>query len=287
MASGVTGDLAASYAHCEAQLRAEDHDAWLAALFAPAAARPHLHAIGAFALEIGHVRERVRQPAAGEIRLQWWQDVVDGERKGEAAAHPVAAALVDTIARAGLPAIPFGDLLDAQRLALYDEPPDDLAVLERRCIAIHGTPIRLAARVLGGGPAIDPAADDAGVALGINALLGSIGRIDAGRRALLPTDLLRRHGSSRSEVGLAQPTPTLRLVLADLDAGARLHLRALRQRRPEIGPAGPAFLTTALVEPRLKLHAKRFVASSGPDGDLPPWRRQWRMWRAARNGGVL
>jgi len=287
VASGVTGDLAASYAHCEAQLRAEDHDAWLAALFAPAAARPPLHAIGAFALEIGHVRERVRQPAASEIRLQWWQDVVDGERKGEAAAHPVAAALVDTISRAGLPAIPFGDLLDAQRLALYDEPPADLAVLERRCIAIHGTLIRLAARVLGGGPAIDPAADDAGVALGITALLGSIGRIDAGRRALLPTDLLRRHGSSRSEVGLAQPTPTLRLVLADLDAGARLHLGALRQRRPEIGPAGPAFLTTALVEPRLKLHAKRFVASSGPDGDLPPWWRQWRMWRAARNGGVL
>ena len=118
--AAVTGDPTASYAHCEAQLKSEDHDGWLATLFAPADARPGLHAIGAFALELGHVRERVRQPIAGEIRLQWWQDVVDGSRTSEAAAHPVAAALLDTMARADLPPAIIADMIDAYRTALYD-----------------------------------------------------------------------------------------------------------------------------------------------------------------------
>ena len=149
-------DLPAAYAHCEALLRADDPDAWLAALLAPAAARPHLHALGAFALEVGLVRSRVTQAIAGEIRLQWWQDVADGERASEAAAHPVAAALVDTISRAALPRESFGDMLDAYRVDLYDEPPADLPALERRLGGTHVTPIRLAARVLGVGAAIDP-----------------------------------------------------------------------------------------------------------------------------------
>ena len=49
------------------------------------------------------MRDRVREPMPGEIRLQWWRDVLNGERAGEAAANPVAAALIETIARFALP----------------------------------------------------------------------------------------------------------------------------------------------------------------------------------------
>ncbi len=142
---------------------------------------PGLHAIGAFVLEVGHVRERVRQPIAGEIRLQWWQDVVDGSRSSEAAAHPVAAALLDTMARADLSQAVIADMIDAYRIALYDEPPADMAALERRLIALRGTPIRLAAQVLGvTGEAIEAATADAGVALGIMDLVTALPR-PAGR----------------------------------------------------------------------------------------------------------
>lgn len=279
-------DTAAAYAQCEAQLRAEDHDVWLAALLAPAESRPHLHALGAFALEVGHVRTRVRQAIAGEIRLQWWQDVVDGERAAEAAAHPVAAALVDTVRRAALPAAPFGDMLDAFRIALYDEPPLDLPALERSLVARRGTPIRLAARVLGGGPAIDPAADDAAVALGIVDLLRDLGSGPAGHPVLLPSDLLARHGSRRSDVEARRATPGLTAALAELRAAARVRLDALRTRRSALGDAGPAFLVTALAGPRLSL-SDRASDPFAPVPDVAPWRRQWRLWRAARNGGVL
>ena len=44
---------------------------------------------------LARVREAAREPLPGEIRLQWWRDVLGGERTGEAGANPVAAALLD------------------------------------------------------------------------------------------------------------------------------------------------------------------------------------------------
>lgn len=280
------GPVAAAYAHCEAELRAEDHDAWLAALLAPLDARPHLHALGAFVHEVAHVRSRVRQPAAGEIRLQWWQDVIDGERGSEAAAHPVAAALLDTMRHAMLPAAPFGDLLDGLRLALYDEPPADIPAMERRFLATHGTPIRLAARVLGGGAGTDPAADEAGVARGIADLLHRMRSDSNDHSVLLPTELLGRHGAAQADIDARRATPAAKAAVSELVSVARTRLGQLRAKRGTLGPASSAFLTTALIGPELTkadLAPDPFV----PWPDVPRWRRQWRLWRAARRGGVL
>src|ERR1700741_1474761 len=91
-----------NFAHCENLVRAGDKDRWLASLFAPADRRRHLHALYGFTLEVARVRELAREPMAGEIRLQWWREVIPGTRPGEAAANPVAAALLETIARFGL-----------------------------------------------------------------------------------------------------------------------------------------------------------------------------------------
>ena len=44
-----------AYAHCEALVRTSDKDRFLASLFAPADARPHLFALYAFNLEIARV----------------------------------------------------------------------------------------------------------------------------------------------------------------------------------------------------------------------------------------
>ena len=282
----MTRDLAVAYAHCETQLRAEDHDAWLAALFAPGARRSGVHAIGAFALETGHVRERVRQPIAGEIRLQWWQDVIDGGRSSEAAAHPVAAALLDTMARAALPQAIVADMIDAYRTALYDEPPVDVAALERRFIALRGSSVRLIAQILGGtGEVIEAAAADAGVALGVLDLMTALPRVSGRHRVLLPGDLLTRHGATQGEIDAGHLTPGVERVLADLRMMARTRVTALRARRKRLGDAGPAFLTAALVEPRLKLGGRQdpFAVQA----DLPQWRRQWLLWRADRRGGAL
>src|SRR3984893_741338 len=122
-------------AHGEHLVRAGDKDRWLASLFAPADRRPLLHALYAFNLEVARVRELAREPIAGEIRLPWWREVIAGTRPGEAAANPVAAALLETIARYGLPVQTFLDLIEARAFDLYNDPMPSIAAFagyERR-----------------------------------------------------------------------------------------------------------------------------------------------------------
>ena len=71
-----------AYAHCEALTREADHDRWLAGLYAPEGARKHLYALAAFHIEVSRLRAIVRQPLAGEIRLQWWREALEGARAG-------------------------------------------------------------------------------------------------------------------------------------------------------------------------------------------------------------
>ena len=82
------------FEHCAALVREADRDRYLATLFAPAEMREALMALYAFNIEISRVRDVAREPMPGEIRLQWWREVLSDERDGEAASHPVAAALM-------------------------------------------------------------------------------------------------------------------------------------------------------------------------------------------------
>src|SRR6266480_6032053 len=116
----MTDPMQDAFAHCEGLVRAADRDRFLTTLFAPAEHRPALLALYAFNLEIARVREVVDEPLAGEIRLQWWSDVLEGEGRGEVAAHPVAAALQTIIARYRLSIERLKMLVDARRFDVYD-----------------------------------------------------------------------------------------------------------------------------------------------------------------------
>src|SRR5262245_27995248 len=137
-----------AFAHCEGLVRAADKDRFLASLFAPVEHRHALLALYAFNLQIARVREVVHEPVAGEIRLQWWSDVLGGEGHGEVAAHPVAAALLETIARYQLPRERLERLIEARRFDLYDEPMGTLADLEVYADGASTTLIALAGQIL-------------------------------------------------------------------------------------------------------------------------------------------
>jgi 15-cis-phytoene synthase len=154
-----------NFSYCEGLVREEDRDRFLATLFAPAAARPALYAIYAFDIEIGHIATRVREPLAGEVRLQWWHDVITGPSREQAAGSPVAAALIETIERHALPQQIFVDQIDAQRDALYRKPVEAMDQFEDWARKTEGGIVALAARILSGGDAFDHASAHAGVAL--------------------------------------------------------------------------------------------------------------------------
>ncbi len=270
-------------------MREGDHDNWLAALFAPSDRRPALHALHAFALDIGGVRDRVRQPLAGEIRLQWWRDAIEGEAPGGVAGHPVAAALLDAIARHDLSRGALLDVVEAFRIDLYDDPLPDMAALEAFFDATRGSVIRAATRVLGGGVA-DPgeAARHAAVAEGIAATIAGLpDRLDHGGRLPIPADILARHGTTPGELRAGIPAPVARAFLDDFRAVARQHLAALAARRRGVADAAaPVFLATSLVEPLLRASERRGVDPFKTGVAVPPWKRHWLLWRAARGGAI-
>jgi phytoene synthase len=271
-----------AYRHCEALTRAADKDRFLASLFAPAERRGALHALYAFDGEVARIRDAVREPLAGELRLQWWRDVLTGERSGEALASPVAAALCDTIARHALPAAPLLELLEARSFDLYDDPMPGLAHLDGYARQTASQVIALAARVLD--PAmVDDVAGPAGIARTVTQLLRNLARHASRRQLYVPADMLARHGVDAEDVFAGRATPALRAALAELRRHARAQFEAFMAGVSTIPAAVlPAFLTVTLVPLHLDRMERADYDPFRTVIDVPQWRRQWTLWRAAR-----
>jgi len=273
-----------AFAHCEALVRAADRDRFLATLFAPRERRGALFALYAFNVEIARVREVVRDPVAGEIRLQWWSDVLAGDGRGEIEAHPVASALRASVARYGLPPERLQTTISARRFDLYDEPMATLVDLETYADGASSSLIVLAAQILNGGSAPDMEAlsRHAGRAQAIAGLLKAFPFHAARGQLFVPLELLDRHGADREDVRIGRATPQLRSALADLRDSARRHLRQAQDMARTVSPdAMPALLPVALAGATLARMERGDYDPFVPV-EIAPWRRQWLIWRAAR-----
>jgi len=273
-----------AFAHCEALVRAADRDRFLATLFAPRERRGALFALYAFNVEIARVREVVRDPVAGEIRLQWWSDVLAGDGRGEIEAHPVASALRASVARYGLPPERLQTTISARRFDLYDEPIATLADLEAYADGASSSLIALAAQILNGDGAsdIDALSHHAGLAHAIAGLLKAFPFHAARGQLFVPLELLERHGADREDVRIGRATPQLRSALADLRDSARRHLRQAQDMARTVSPdAMPALLPVALAGATLARMERGDYDPFVPV-EIAPWRRQWLIWRAAR-----
>jgi phytoene synthase len=274
-----------NHRHCESLVRAHDHDRYIATLFAPAAHRDALFALYAFAIEIARIRDAAREALAGEIRLQWWREALQGLRDGEAAAHPVAAALRETLRRYGFVADPLIELIEARTFDLYDEPMATLAELELYAIRTQSPVFATACGILGNGtPPPELSTLDAAIAYTIATILSGFGRHVARRQLLVPLETMERHQAAAADVYAGRSSAALLAALADLRGTARKHLAAARTKLAA-GPAqlAPALLPLALVEPTLRRMERRGYDPFRFE-PIAPWRRQWLIWRAARRG---
>lgn len=276
--------MTANIAHCAALVREADHDRYIATLFAPAEHRDALFALYAFNAEIARVRDLAREPMPGEIRLQWWREVLEGKRDEEAAAHPVAAALREALGRHGLLAAPLQQVLDARAFDLYDEPMATVEALELYAIQTQSPIFALACGFLSGGkPAPDLSTLDTSVAFAIADLLTRFGRHAARKQLYVPLDVLERHHALPGDIYAGRGGEALNAALAELRQRARDHLRKA-QGALAGAPAAilPAFLPLATVGPTLR-RLDRADYDPFTFESAAAWRRQWTLWRAARD----
>jgi 15-cis-phytoene synthase len=275
----------ANFRHCAGLVQDVHHDAYLAALFAPAGKRAALFALYAFNIEVSRVRDLAREPMPGEIRLQWWRETILGERPDQAAANPVAAAFRETIAKYNLRSDIAAALIAAHRFDIYDEPMATLSELQSYSAETAGTVFAFAVEILTGHarPIVADLLGEAGQAFVIANILGQLPHHAARRQLYLPLETLRRHGADPEEIFAMRATPQLRAVLAELRLRARRSLARLGEVSCSISEdAWPAFLPLAPLRPWLATMERADYDPFQPP-EMARWRRQWHIWWAAKS----
>jgi phytoene synthase len=274
----------ASAEFCTELVRAHDFARYASTLFVLAAQRRALLAIYAFNVEISRVREQVSQPLPGEIRLQWWTDMLAGSADGGGEGNPVAAELLLAIRSWRLPVERLSRLINEHQFDLYNDPMPTKAALEGYIDDTSSALFSLGAAIAGRqSPEIDHLARHAGLAQGISRVIAAL-PLDASRRQLfVPLQLLEQHGSGMEEVFAGKQTPKLRAALDQLIGEAREHLRtafALLENMPP--EARPPFLQLSLVARDLKRMSR---ADNDPfvPGVTSRFRTLWTLWRASRS----
>jgi 15-cis-phytoene synthase len=272
-----------AFAHCENLVREADKDRYLASLFAPAEGRRDLFALYAFNAEVAGVQGKVREPLAGEVRLQYWHDVIEGA--GEPGANPVALALLETIRRHALPRASLLDLLEGRRFDVYDETFPTSADFESYATKTSSAVIELAMRILGESGTGDlELARPAGIAYAIAGLARSFAYHASRGKIFLPDEILARRGAGRADLLVGRASRALGAALADWRQEARCHLDRIRDRVAELpGHLLPALLPIALVRAYLARMERPDYEPFRTVVEVPQWQKQWLLWRASRN----
>jgi phytoene synthase len=273
-----------SAAFCADLVRTHDFARYAAALFLAADQRRALLSIYAFNVEISRVRDQVSQPLPGEMRLQWWTDMLAGAGHGGVEGNPVAAELLQTINNIRLPIEPLSRLIEEHQFDLYNDPMPSMAALEGYINDTSSALLSLGARIVAPpSEEVDHLARHAGLAQGMAAVIAAL-PLDAARRQLfVPLQLLESHGSSVEEVFSGKQTPRVRAAIDQLVAEANSHLNTamtLLARVPT--EVRPLFLPLALVRRDLKRMSRADHDPFVPRA-MSRFRMLWTLWRASRS----
>ncbi len=269
-------------------VRAADHDRYLAALYAPHDRRDALFALYAFNAEISGVRGRIHESLPGEVRLQWWRDVISAaDPQAAASGHPLAEALTRAIAAYDLPRQAFDNYLEARIFDLYDDPMPSRTDLEGYCGETASALIQLAAMVLDGdaAPSFAELAGRAGCAQAMTGLLLLLPLHRSRGQCFVPAEILAAVGSSRNEFLAGDGGAGAAHAIAAMIALAREHLAVFEAGAAGLAPAlRPAFLPLALTGAWLDKLAAAGASLLRGTPRLSPLHRHWLLFRRATRG---
>ncbi|MCY0095207.1 phytoene/squalene synthase family protein [Hoeflea ulvae] len=272
-----------------AALREVDIDRYLALLLMPEPVQADIAALFLFNAEIAAIRDRIREPLPGEIRLQWWSDVLEGGRQAEAAAHPVAAALLNLVERRALPVAPLSAMCEARIFDLYDDPMPDRTSYEGYAGETASTILQASAFLLDA-QASDHSATASGHAGVAQAVAGHLMLLPLSRsrgQLFLPGDLLAATGLDRGGFLAGTDRAAVSNAVRAFAGFGRDHLGKARAALGEL-PASvfPAYLPVALVDAVLRRAETLGADCLDKPIRISQWRRQWHLWRSARRGRV-
>lgn len=241
-------------AYCAELARRFDNDRFVCGLFAPPPVRDALNALYAFNIELSRIRDLVREPLLGQIRLQWWTDALDAVYAGEPPAHPVAQALAPVVRSRGLQRRHFDAIIGARAQDFDSAAPADLDALLAYAEATSGALMALALEVLDSADdASAPVARRVAIAWALIGLMRSVPFHARARRLYLPADLNRNAGLNALALFERGPTAGVAAVVETVSDVARENLIAARRERGRLPrQALPAVLLATLADGYLR-----------------------------------
>jgi NADH dehydrogenase [ubiquinone] 1 alpha subcomplex assembly factor 6 len=265
-------------------VRRHDHDRFQTGLFAPARKRDALFALYAFNYEIARVRETVTEPMLGQIRLQWWREVVETAYAGTAPRqHVVALALTEAIREFALTRSEFDRLIDSRERDLDPAPPSTLTALEDYAEGSSAPLAILALEVLGERSAPARAvAREVGIGYALAGLLRAIPFHAAAGRYYIPVDVAARARIDLREIrlspGHSTEHSTLWAAVAEIAAVASRHLAAALEKRATIPRSAIAAVLPAVVASRFLARLRRVEYNPfDPQLARPDTMQAWRL----------
>jgi len=279
-----SGEDKSAAGHCAEVVRTGDFARYASTLFVPAPERRALLALYAFNVEICRVHALVSQPLPGEIRLQWWRDMLAGKDHGGVEGNPIAAELLLAIRSYRLPVERLSRLIEEHQFDLYNDPMPTMAALEGYINDTSSALFSLAAAVMGPPSGeVEHLARHAGLAQGILQVMVSLPLDASQRRLFVPQQMLTKYGCDPEDLFAGRQTPKLREALDGMLGEARAHLDTAYTLLTSVAPQiRPAFLPLAHVKRELALLMR---ADNNPFVVRPPSRfgTLWALWRASHS----
>lgn len=267
--------------YCVSLVRENARDIYLADLLLPEGARNNSNILHAFHVEITNITLGHGDPLASEVRLQWWADVVAGNREEEAKGHPVARPLLVLMDKNSFVAPALSAKIEAHIFDLYQDPMPDRTSLEGWCGETRSILYNLVARFCGVEQSTElaDAAGHVGCCMGIIGILENMPLLRSKNQCYIPSDLLQSVGLT-PEAFLVKPTEQHAFAIDGMASLAREHQSKAKAAIKHLASdAVPAFRSLALADLHLKRFEKKPMSAFSPHSAPAAFRIQWKLLR--------
>lgn len=269
-------------------LKTFDKTSYLACLLMDEAYRLPIAVLYAFNAEISRIRNMIREPLPGEIRLQWWREVTaENARKEEASANPLSYALNQVIEQYQLNRVSFDGYCRARIFDLYDDPMPDFATYEGYCGETASILLQLSCQIISPEHAKTAAniSGHAGVARSVAMHLLQLADHRARGQVYIPVELLNEFDLDRDDFLKGQAEGKCAEIIRKFVSYGENHLDKARRHAKDLPPElRDAFLPMSNCG-RIFKHAKRMGARCLAQSCAPSaLGSQWDLWRATRRG---
>lgn len=257
-------------------------------LVRPKSLRHDFLVLAAFCGEVARIPLLVREPMMGDVRFQWWHDVLKAMDFVAGASVPdFGSPLANQVAQFVMrhpKAKPYmQQLLDARRMELNPENFLDQQSVDDYFDGVGQAPIQIGIICTGTQPTQSGTAAlrDAGCAIAVCDLLLRLPRLQALDRAPHLANLVDKSGDTAT-ANSEQFNSTAQLMQR-----ARAHIASFRARQGEVSPTlFQASLPVALVEPYLNALQSRNRDADSTTNPLTPLGRLMRIWWAMRRKAI-